>query len=699
MVENHAADLAARFTSEAFDAFNVTFAAITRRARQRFEQRDWAGGRRDAAERLDAYDNALSDLAGRLDGALGSAARDQSLWIAARPRFETLVAGRYDIERAETFFNSVTRRMLRTVGVNREVEFFHLHRPLPRADAKEPVYRTYPKTAETEELVQTLLKDFAFRVPYEDLHRDAGLIAQEIDLTLWPITGPLKPFRVEAVKAVFYRNKEAYIVARILADSRTIPLIIPLSNGPSGIRAETVLLREAEANIVFSFAYSHFFVDFERYDALIRFLHSLLPQAAPSELYTSLGYNRHGKTEFYRDLHRFVHVSKEQFVIAPGQEGAVMIAFTLPNFDFVFKVIKDRPCFLRSMNDTPKVITKEKVRFQYDFVSHRDLAGRMVDTQEFENLRFKRRRFSAPLLREFELAARTGVTITKEYVILHHLYVQRKVVPLPIYFHSERDPESLRHVLIDFGYFLKDVAASGVFPCDLFNTWNYGVTHWGRVVLYDYDDVLPIERVRFREKPEPRNEYEETEPEEDWIFASAEEFFVDEIDRFSGIPGPLRSVFKSVHQDLYTVEFWDELTARVSAGELLDVIPYDRGRQFAETPSGATRRGATSLPRGPYTRERGRGREWKNSSLKDLRRACDSSGPIFWDGFRMPRARRRPSGWGPAPKRRWVSTCMSWRRQLRKPNPGNSGGVRSATSSWRRTGLRRIIPRASALST
>jgi isocitrate dehydrogenase kinase/phosphatase len=173
-----------------------------------------------------------------------------------------------------------------------------------------------------------------------------------------------------------------------------------------------------------------------------------------------------------------------------------------------------------------------------------------------------------------------NVVMDDEYVVIQHVYVQTKVIPLPFYFKSEKDPEALRRVLIDFGYFLKDIAASGVFPCDLFNTWNYGVTQWGRVVLYDYDDVLPIERVNFREKPAPRHDFEENEPEENWIIATEEDFFLDEIDRFSGIPAPLKGIFKSVHGDLYTLEFWNNLTGKLNRGEVFDVIAYDRAKRF-----------------------------------------------------------------------------------------------------------------------
>jgi isocitrate dehydrogenase kinase/phosphatase len=206
----------------------------------------------------------------------------------------------------------------------------------------------------------------------------------------------------------------------------------------------------------------------------------------------------------------------------------------------------------------------------------------MVDTQEFENLRFKKKRFTEQLLEEFRQAASGAVSIADDYVVLRHVYVQRRVTPLPLFFNTERDPERLRNVLLDFGFFLKDVAASGVFPADLFNTWNYGVTAWGRVVLYDYDDVVPIERVTFREKPPALTHEEETGPEEDWIVASDDHFFMDEIDRFSGVPGPLKGVFRSVHEDLYSLRYWTELTGALRRGTVFDVLPYDRRRRFRE---------------------------------------------------------------------------------------------------------------------
>jgi isocitrate dehydrogenase kinase/phosphatase len=451
---------------------------------------------------------------------------------------------------------------------------------MPSAE-EDLIIRRYPAATSTGALVSRLLSDLGFNAPFEDLDRDARLIAQEIDLHLWPMVASGASFEIHVVKAVFFRNSEAYVVGRVITDGHILPLMIPLVHGPRGIYADAVLLSSSEVSVVFSFAYSYFSVDEERYDALIVFLRSILPESDLAELYNGLGYNRHGKTEFYRDLHRFVHVSKELFVPAPGLEGAVMIAFTLPHYPFVFKVIKDRPCFLRSALQTSKTTTPEQIRQQYDFVSHRDRAGRMVDTQEFENLRFRIKRFSPELLEEFQRGATGAVRMTEEHVIFRFVYGQRKVLPLPLFFRAEKNPEMLRHILVDFGYFLKDLAGSGVFPGDLFNTWNYGVTHWGRVVLYDYDDVFPIEQVRFRQKPVARDELEEIEPEENWIIATDEDFFVEEIDRYTGIPSLLKGVFASVHGDLFTLGFWDTLLSRLRTGDQFEVIPYDRARRSA----------------------------------------------------------------------------------------------------------------------
>jgi len=563
-----------------FDSYLSEFLIITRRARTRFAERDWNGGRRDAAERLGVYEKVLAQASIQMEGILGKSAHERSTWINMKMLYAKLIAGRSNEDVAETFFNSITRKLLQTVGIDREVEFFYLHpKNRPKSRPSE-ICRTYEQQSKTKDLLRSIINDHAFGAVYEDLERDLESAASEVDLFLWPIVRENNRYVMEVLRPCFYRNKVAYIVGRIVTKSQMIPIIIPCSNDHSGLHIDSVLMQEGDADSIFGFATSYFQVETDSPRELVEFLSSILPHKPISDLYNAIGFYKHGKTEFYRDLHRFVHVSKEQFVIAPGVEGAVMVVFTLPNYHHVFKVIKDRPCFIRSNHTTDKIIDKAEVKHRYRFVSNRDRVGRLVDTQEFENVRFKTKRYSKELLHEFEEVAREGVTIREGYVVIHHLYLQRKVTPLPMYFQQEENTNAIRQVVIDFGYFIKDLAATGLFPGDLFNTWNYGVTAGNRVVLYDYDDVMPLEDAQFRHKPGPMDEYEELNPEEEWIVAEPTDFFLDEMDSFVGIPRALRGIFNAEHKDLFTLQFWQNIKRRVSAGEIIDIIPYDRAKRF-----------------------------------------------------------------------------------------------------------------------
>ncbi len=563
-----------------FSAHRAEFRRITARAKNRFEKRDWPGRHKDALERLDLYGKSLTKSVGALSRLMGKQLSDRTIWIRIKGVYAGLIEDRDDRELAETFYNSVTKKILKPYGIDREVEFFYLEAPPSAIHEHEGIFKRYTNSKDTRLIVQDIFEDHRFAVDYEDIERDSAHVAREIDLQVWPYCRYEKDFAIDIINAMFYRNKVAYMVGRLVIDNDFIPLVIPLYNGQLGIFADTVLMSEADVSTVFSFAFSYFHVEITCHQDLIAFLVTILPRKPITDLYTSIGYNNHGKTEFYRCLHRFVHESREKYVIAPGKEGAIIIGFTLPDFNYVFKVIKDRPCFLRSDSIPPKMVTKDDVIRQYNFIRHRDRVGRMVDTQEFENLRFRKKRFSKELLNEFFHAAKENVRLEGEHVIINHLYVQRKVVPLPLFLLSEKDPEMIRKVILDFGYFFKDLAATGLFPSDLFNTWNYGVTQRARVVLFDYDDIQPLERINFRVKPQPLDEMSILEPEENWITASPVDFFIDELDRYSGLPGPLKGIFKVVHADLYTIEFWSEIKKRLKRGDIVDITPYDRSKRF-----------------------------------------------------------------------------------------------------------------------
>jgi isocitrate dehydrogenase kinase/phosphatase len=563
-----------------FYSYQSEYFEITNRAKKRFENREWKESLQDAVERLNLYEKVLERISRSIKKLLGKKSYNRSVWIKTKNEYSILISGKSTEDIAETFFNSVTRKILATVGIDRDVEFFYLA-PRPQLKMLSPKYlKVYHKENDTRNITRKIINDLAFEERFENLDRDIELVSNELNRQLTPLLEDSQNYRIEIIKPCFFRNKAAYIVGRIVIQSHYIPLVLPLYNDEKGIYIDTVLTKEIDVSKIFSFAFSYFFVDVNTPVELVEFLRTILPNKPVSDLFNSIGNYKHGKTEFYRNLHRYIHVSEEKYIIAPGEEGAVMIAFTLPDFNYVFKVIKDYPCFLRSNNITNKNTNKSQVMDRYKFVINRDRAGRLVDTQEFENIRFKVKRYSDDLLYELKAAARESVRIRNDYVIVNHMYIQRKVTPLPIFFNEVDNSELIYQVVIDFGYFLKDIAATGLFPSDLFNTWNYGVTSKNRVVLYDYDDVLPLETINFHNKPIPRNDYEELLPEEDWIVAEPTDFFMDEIHNFLGVPNQLMKVFKSIHKDLFTIEFWNDLKGRVLKGEVFDLIPYDRAMRF-----------------------------------------------------------------------------------------------------------------------
>jgi isocitrate dehydrogenase kinase/phosphatase len=302
----------------------------------------------------------------------------------------------------------------------------------------------------------------------------------------------------------------------------------------------------------------------------VRFLLSLMPQKGAAELYNSIGFNKHGKTEFYRDIIHHMKQSDDLYVIAPGIKGMVMTVFTLPSFGVVFKVIKDR-------FDPPKQVTEEIVREKYRLVSRSDRAGRMADTQEYANFIFYRNRFSEELIAELQRVAPSKLWMDEKWIIIRHLYVERRMEPLNIYL-THAGPDAVRDAMDEYGSAIKQMAAANIFPGDMLLK-NFGVTRHGRVVFYDYDEICPLTECNFRKIPEPRNE-EDLMSGQPWYTVAESDVFPEEFRLFfSGNP-VARSGFEAQHADLYDYRYWQSLQQRIRDGFVFDTFPYRRSKRF-----------------------------------------------------------------------------------------------------------------------
>lgn len=564
------AQLGADTIHDAFAAYQREFKAITRRAKARFEERDWHGAHHDAVERLELYPHMAQKTVANIQAALGPAIHDKALWVQMKRAYADRSAGRADIEIAETFFNSVTRRIFTTVGVDPNIEFVDSDFEIPSLEADDPTYTSFPRQGTTGALMAAILRSYAFRSPYQNLERDARLAAAEIDAHLQPHDDARPLDAIEMLKAVFYRGKGAYLVGRVRRGSALTPLALAMLHTEAGLHVDAVLLTATEVSIVFSFTRSYFRVEADCPHDLIAFLKSILPQKRIAELYISIGYNKHGKTELYRDLLDHLRRTDERFEPTYGDRGMVMAVFTLHSLNIVFKVIKDT-------FDYPKVTTRPEVMQKYQLVFTHDRAGRLVDAQEFEHLAFDRARFVPELLNELRTVAPSTVTVTGEQVVLKHLYTERRVTPLNLYL-REVDEHSAREAVLDYGLAIKDLAATNIFPGDLLLK-NFGVTRHGRVIFYDYDELCRVTDCNFRDMPRPQDLDEEMSSEP-WFYVGDKDIFPEEFLRFLGFSGPLREVFLAAHGDLLTADFWRKMQARHNAGEIMDIFPYKQSRRL-----------------------------------------------------------------------------------------------------------------------
>ncbi|HWZ64155.1 MAG TPA: bifunctional isocitrate dehydrogenase kinase/phosphatase [Steroidobacteraceae bacterium] len=554
----------ARHLVEAFAAYNAEFRAITRRAPLRFDNRDSKGAQRDHVERIELYDRFVKQTIAELRAALGPAALERGRWRQIRGEFAALIAELPDPEFIKTFFSSVTRRLFGTVGVAPDIEFVATDLDPLAAVHSSVGTNSYANHGSLPLLFEDLLGDVRFRSPWRDLDKSIAHVAGEVRGFL-EARGERRPVeRVEVIRPVFYQVSRAYMVGRLIGRGFMLPLVIALKNTDGGMLVDAVMLAETDVSIVFSFTRSYFHVDLERVAEAVVFLRSIMPRKPVSELFTVLGRARQGKTERYRELMHHLERTTDRFAHAPGERGLVMVCFTLPSFDVVFKVIRERFA-------PPKTVLREDVLAKYQLVFIHDRAGRLVDAQEFRRLRFPLARFEPVLLEELRREASHTVHEDGSDLVFDHVYVERRMTPLNLYLRAVA-PEDAARAAIDYGQCIRDLACTDIFPGDLLLK-NFGVTRNGRVIFYDYDELCRVTDCNFRDLPQPASPEDEMRGEA-WFYVADNDVFPETFMRFLAFDDAQREALLRFHAEILTARFWRDVQQRLRGGEVIEVLPY-----------------------------------------------------------------------------------------------------------------------------
>lgn len=555
---------------QGFDAQYGRFLEITAGAQQRFEQADWHAVQRAMKSRIHLYDHHVGLVVEQLRCITGGHNTDDEFLLRVKAQYTQLLPDYPRFEIAESFFNSVYCRLFDHRSLSPERLFIFSSQEEKRfREIPRPLSKTFNPVVAWQPLLRSLLRDLPLRLPWQDLARDAGYIIAHLTETFG--TDALQQASLEVANELFYRNKAAWLVGKLVLPGGKVPFLLPIHRTDDGhLVVDTCLTSTAEASIVFGFARSYFMVYAPQPAALVEWLRELLPGKTTAELYMAIGCQKHGKTESYREYLTYISATDEQFIEAPGIRGMVMLVFTLPGFDRVFKVIKDKFA-------PQKEVTAERVRECYQLVKEHDRVGRMADTQEFENFVLSKHQVSQPLLELLQQEVPEKLTDLGDRIAISHLYIERRMVPLNLWL-EQVEGQQLRDAVEEYGNAIRQLAAANIFPGDMLFK-NFGVTRHGRVVFYDYDEICYMTEVNFRAIPPPRYPEDELSAEP-WYSVAPGDVFPEEFRHYLCADLRIRSIFDEMHSDLFRADYWRALQERIRNGHVEDVFAYRKRQRF-----------------------------------------------------------------------------------------------------------------------
>ena len=567
-----------------FDKHYRLFREASAGARVSFELADWNAASEAAKGRIHMYDQRVKEATATVLERFPGARRDDALWQAIKLAYIGLLHNHKQPECAETFYNSVACKVLHRSYFHNAFIFWRPAVATEHIDSSTPTYVShYPSRRGLRRCVRAVLEGFGLQSPFEDLQRDTRNLVAALR-SRFPEFRAQPNFQIQVLASLFFRNKAAYAIGRAVNGNDEIPFAMPILRNERGELYVDALLTDADRFMVlFSFARAYFMVDMEVPSAYVSFLAALMPAKPRPELYTALGLQKHGKTLFYRDLHHHLGHSGDNFVTAPGIKGMVMLVFTLPSFPYVFKVIKDRFA-------PPKEGDIRMVREKYQLVKMHDRVGRMADTLEYSEVAFSLARIDPELLAELERECASNIEREGDSVIVKHLYIERRMIPLNMYL-AEADALHRRIALKEYGDAIKQLASANIFPGDMLQK-NFGVTRHERVVFYDYDEIVYMTDCKFRHIPQPRNPEEEMSAEP-YYSVGPHDVFPEQFEKFLVTEPVWREEFMQHHADLMEPDMWAGKQANIRAGQMEDVFPYPEDVRFAR-PAVASDRATSS---------------------------------------------------------------------------------------------------------
>ena len=250
----------AKAMMDGFNRHYQLFRTESGRAKHRFETADWHGQQRAQRERIEFYDLRVREASLRLEADFKAGAQPMEVWHQVKLHYIGLLVNHHQPELAETFFNSVTTKILHRsyfqndfIFVRPAVSTEYIENEEPTA---QPTYRAYyPTPGDLHSTVVALVQDFGLGCAFESLQRDAGYVAEAMAARLEGVKLRAN-FQIQVLSSLFFRNKGAYVVGKLINGFNEIPFALPVlhTRPDAGVLAiDAALFGEDDLLILFSF--------------------------------------------------------------------------------------------------------------------------------------------------------------------------------------------------------------------------------------------------------------------------------------------------------------------------------------------------------------------------------------------------------------------------------------------------------------
>jgi isocitrate dehydrogenase kinase/phosphatase len=557
------------------DGFNrhyTLFRQYSREGKECFEKADWARVAEVSRERILGYEQRVQETVDTIHREFPQAGENSELWPRIKIVFIGKLMNHLQSECAESFYNSVACKVLHRNYYNSDYIFWRPAISTQYLRGSQPTYRSYyPASDGLRRSLLEILTHFNLATPFENLRRDIRNLERALLEERTPGWKAKPNFQIQVLESLFYRNKAAYVVGRLINGDEKRPFIIPiLRTNDQTSTVDSLLMRQKDVAVLFSFSRAYFLVDMEVPSAYVSFLLSIMPSKSAVDLYAMLGLQKQAKTIFYRELRHHLRHSRDTFQVAPGVRGMVMLVFTMPSMPFVFKMIKDR-------FDPPKTSSRQEVKEKYLLVKNHDRVGRLADTLEYSNVAIPLNRIDPNLLEQLQREATSTVEIDGEMLVIQHIYIERRMHPLDNYL-AQASKAERKAAIRDFGYSIRDLAGANIFPGDMLKK-NFGVTRYDRVVFYDYDEICYITECNFRKVPPPRD-FDDVMSDTPWYSVQEHDVFPETFGPFFFADPEDMAMFRKDHAELMTADWWKKVKDDILSGDQADIFPYRKNRRF-----------------------------------------------------------------------------------------------------------------------